>query len=149
MSNIKISLKTSGLDLDFEGSEQFFKTNLLPLLKAAENAPPLDKGAGKKSGLSGGMTTLTIAHKMKAKTGAALATAAACKLTFNDSKPTFTRNEILEEMKSAAGIYKGTFSNNLTKILGGLVKEDVLLESKKDHYSLSANAQAKHKTQLA
>lgn len=81
-------------------------------------------------------TTKTIAAKLGATTGKELIVAAAAQLTFVAQKHTFTRNEILESMKSATGYFKITYSNNLTKYLNGLVDEQKLIETAANEFAL-------------
>ena len=95
------------------------------------------------------MSTTTIATKLGVNSGPELALAAAVRLTMVLGKATFSRREILDEMKSATGFYKGTYNNNLTSSLVRLTKEQKLNEPSKDIYALTPTTKKELETKLA
>ena len=148
----KIKIKMGAIEIEYEGSEQFLKDELPELLSAVSNlykasAPLIDAsnvvtgtevGSDKSSEIVG--TTGTLAAELGGGTGPDLAMSAAARLTFVLKKDKYSRNEILEEMKSASAYYKTSYSSNLTSILNGLIKNKKLMEPAKDTYSLSADS---------
>jgi hypothetical protein len=58
------------------------------------------------------------------------------KLTFVDGLGEFTRDQLHVELKSATGIYKKNYSNNIGNYLGNLMKTQQLHEVAKDKFSL-------------
>lgn len=63
----------------------------------------------------------SIAKKLAAKTGPQLAEAAAAALQIYAAKSTFSRGELLEEMKGASLYYKNSMSGNLSSMLSTMV----------------------------
>lgn len=82
---------------------------------------------------------VNVASKLNCKSGQDLTTAAAAFLTFVMGKGTFTRDDILQTMKGATGYYKTSYSNNLSKTLLAMVKNDTLTQSSTSEYSLHIN----------
>lgn len=136
------------IEVEFEGTESFLKKELPDLLAAVSNlynkTNPIeelgDKGdsPNKADQRTVQLTTSNIAAKIKCKSGSDLAKAAAAHLAMVKQKNTFTRNDILSEMKNANPYYKQNYSSNLSKILNTLIKQEILNENAKDLFSLSA-----------
>lgn len=82
-------------------------------------------------------STDTIANLIGARSGPDLILAAAAHLHFSQNKQTFTRQDIVQEMRSAPGHFKETFVNNLSKYLVGLTKVDRLRLVGAHTYALS------------
>lgn len=144
----KIRIKMGQIEVEFEGTESFLKKELPDLLAAVSNlynkTNPIeelgDKGdsPNKADQRTVQLTTSNIAAKIKCKSGSDLAKAAAAHLAMVKQKNTFTRNDILSEMKNANPYYKQNYSSNLSKILNTLIKQEILNENAKDLFSLSA-----------
>lgn len=153
-----IRIKLGPIEVEYEGSEEFLKEELPELLSAiAElhrasglgaspsppgeategSVPPPTAGGTAVTTLSG-MTTGTIAARLKAKSGRGLITAAAAKLELVDGKSNYTRQQLLEEMQTASGYYKQSYRKSLTSYLHGAVKADLLREVSKDTYALAS-----------
>jgi hypothetical protein len=158
----KIRIKMGSTEVEYEGSETFLKEELLSLLSELlrlqkENANitgsqfNLPNSGSNISGSQGSIqgTTKTIAAKLACNSGPDLVIAAAAHLTFVAGSHTFSRQNILDEMKTASGHYKKNFSNNLTSYLQNLVKADKLFESAKDAYSLSDTSKRELEAKLA
>ena len=94
------------------------------------------------------MTTNTIASKLSVKTGNDLVIAACAHLTFVKGADTFTRSNILAEMKLASNYYKATMRKNLSNILKTLINQNKLLETAKDTYALEASLKTQLGSQL-
>lgn len=83
------------------------------------------------------ITTDTIANITNAQSGTDLIMAAAAQLHLSQGKPKFTRQELVNEMRTAPGHFKETFINNLSKYLVGLTKADRLRLVGQNTYALS------------
>ena len=157
----KLRIRIGNVEIEYEGTEEFLKQELPGLLKTAmelhKEAPNQLGGGDSDSGAGGGkgkggvptLTTGTIAARLKAKSGPTLLMAAAAHLTFVADKVTFSRQDLLSAMKSANSYYKKSYSNNLTKYLGGAVTEGKLRESATNAYALSADTKSELESQLA
>lgn len=161
----KIKIKMGPIEIEYEGSEEFLKKELPALLEAVsdlynKSAPQqmttqesVDSGSlGAAAAPTNGTvqgTTSTLAAKLGGSTGPDLAMTAAARLTFVLNRDTFTRKELLDEMKTATAYYKPTYSGNFTATLTRLVKENKLMESAKNTYSLSADSRTAIGAKLA
>lgn len=149
----KIKIKLGPVEVEYEGSEEFLKEELFELLTAVSRlykdsgivdlpAPsaiatqPVSRGVPVVNPIG---TIGNIAAKLQIKSGSELVIAAAAKLIIGEGKGSFTRDELLTEMKRATSYYKKTYSNNLTKYLSNLVKTQKLIETAKNTYSLKAS----------
>ena len=90
-----------------------------------------------------------MAATIGAKTGTELAIAAGAKLIIGDGRSSFTRKELLDEMKSATAYYNKNYSSNLSKTINGLVKDKKFREVAKDTYGLAANVIDELRARLA
>lgn len=95
------------------------------------------------------LTTNTIATKLGASTATDLAIAASARLILFDGRETFTRDELLKEMKAAPTFYKATMSNNLSSTLKTLTKADRLRLVAADTFSLSSQEKQQLESKLA
>ena len=59
-------------------------------------------------------------------------------MTLFDGLDDFSRDQLHSEMKSAKGVFKKSYTSNLSNILNGLCKSSELNEVKADTYSLPA-----------
>jgi len=141
----RISIRHLGVDVEFEGSEEFIKADLLDLInditeltkalpastKSISSSPKSDAG-----GLD--LSVKTIATKLGTSTGSDLARSAAAFLTLVEGRETFTQSELHDAMKTAVGIYKqSTHAKNIGKIITGLLTSNILLQTATGNYSLS------------
>lgn len=153
MSKIKVKVGTT--EIEFEGSEEYMRDELPKLIELlsdialpgygqedeeSELLPPSDDPVKKKLQI----TTNTIATKLGANSGPDLVLAACAHLCLVKGADTFTRANILGEMKLATNFYKQSFNKNLSPALKTLVKGSKLLETAQDTYALDA----KEKTRL-
>ncbi len=138
------------IEIEYEGSEEFLKGELLGLLTAisslykqsglVSNSEPSKLGAkttppGNPTKLQ--LTTASIAAKLSSKSGSDLVLAACTRLTFVSGQDLCTRNQINDEMKAATGYYKTSYTSNLSNYLQTLVKEQKLNEQAADTYALT------------
>jgi hypothetical protein len=155
----KIRIKLGAIEVEYEGSETFLKEELPQLLTAVSdlyaksaNSIPLHQNSNQTPPADGPSipgTTGTLAAKLAVKQGPELILAAAARFTFGQNKPTFTRQEIIDEIKTATAYYKKTYLNNLTAYLNTLIKDGKLMEPSVGSYSLSANATTDLRARLA
>ena len=158
----RFRVKMGLMEIECEGTEEFLKSEVPTLLQTVtelyRSAPVAPSGTDDaeenpsdysppSNGIAG--TTRALASRLGVKTEAELAQAAAAKLDLVDGLSTFSRKQLLDEMKSATGYYKSTFSNNLSKSLATLVKDDRLREPSSEKYCLSAAAKADLEAKLA
>jgi hypothetical protein len=147
----KIKIKLGLVEVEYEGSEEFLKKELPDLLSAisklykesgipASGQQPTDQLVSVGSTLGG--TTGTIAAKLKVSSGSDLAVAAAARLTLGLGQGSFTRDQLLTEMKSASSYCKKNYISNLSNTLNGLVKSAKFVETAKDTYALSAKTKS-------
>ena len=107
------------IEIEYEGDAAFWKGELLGILKQLvelqkQNAPVVrlseDKGdagkAGARAGAKTNHSTDTMATILGVESGSDLVVAAAAHLPFTKRKDTFTRQEIIDEMRTAPGRFK-------------------------------------------
>jgi len=151
----RIRVKMGSIEIEYEGSEEFLKNELLKfissisdiqresgLIAEGEKTDMLTEKEGEKitppSLLK--LTTQTIASKLHTKTGPDLVMAACAHLAFSKGKQSFTRQEILDDMKSDSSHFKKSYSNNLSSYLESLIKGGKLNGVAKDTYALNDSA---------
>lgn len=164
----KIKIKMGPIEIEYEGSEAFLKEELPALLSAvsdlykesgvteavvnAESDPvPAVSVASTTEKTTGSLqaTTGTIAARLGVKSGPELALAAAARLTLSLGIESFSRAQLLEEMKSASAYFKQTYNKNLSGTLTRLLKDGKLFETAKNTYSLSASQRSSMEARLA
>lgn len=152
----KIRIRIGDTEIEYEGSDDFLRDELPDLLRTVtelHRATPSAPGGGSTpphaAGTALAITTGTIAARLQVKTGSDLALAAAARLTFGLNKDTFTRQELLAEMKAATTYYQKNYSANLTKLLKTLISNSKLKETAAKVYSLTATARTEMEAALA
>jgi hypothetical protein len=160
----KLRVKIGALELDYEGTEEFVSSGLMPLIEALKKievtaAPIRDHASGAAQRTKGGehgpthrselMSTSTIAQKMKGKKGPSLALAAVARLVIVGNKQNADRSEILQEMKGASAYYKDSYSANLTTSLQSLVTSGKLNDLGSNRYALHADTRTELEKLLA
>lgn len=141
----KIRIKVGNVEVEYEGDFAFLREDL-PTLLTKLSELPVARASGSSIGGSnaaaqlsagGAGTTGAIAGRLNCSEGADLVLAAGANLTLNKNKPTFSRKELLNEMKDAPTYYKETYSKNLSFYLRGLVKSGKFNELGKDSYAVT------------
>ncbi|MBI3125779.1 MAG: hypothetical protein HYZ10_15390 [Ignavibacteriales bacterium] len=143
-NNCKIKIKFGLIEIDYEGTEGFVKSELLGIIEKISNltstipiqtpaliASPNNPNANKN------LSTSIIASKTGVKNGPDLVMAAVGFIAIGLGKESFSRGEILDNMKSATTYYQKNFASNLTQSLNSLVKDKKLLHISGDNYSIS------------
>lgn len=153
----KIRIRVGEVEVEYEGSESFLKGELLNILKKVSelhegnggraSPGPAKHGAGDTAAAR--LSTASIASKLACRGGQDLVLAAGAHLTFSQNAETFTRQQVLAEIKSARAYYKRSYSNNLTKYLDALVRSGRLNEPSAGTYSLAADARKDIEARLA
>ncbi len=154
----RIRLKLNELEIECEGRESFLVSDLPDLLSRVSKelegyqgtalaptrapAPEGDGSAAEDSAAfvrerPSAVTTNTIATRMGAKKASDLLRAASVHLIVVDGRETFSRQELLEEAKTAKSHYKVTVSKNLTATIKGLIERNVLNETAPGTYTLT------------
>ena len=132
------------------GNSQVLQKKISPSLNAGRTRPinitdseqakrPLTEN---KSRTLSQMTTRTIAARIGCKKGTDLAIAAAAQLTLFQGFETFTRQQLLDEMKQATTFFQKSYRANLTNYIQTLLKQRKLLEQASDTYALAAEERA-------
>ncbi len=161
--SIKLRLKTAQVEIEYEGSEEFLRSDLLRLItEVAEihktNPPietPAQQGNETQSGISSSnnstinLSVKSIATKLSAKTGSDLTLAACAYLSLSSNRDTFSRKDILDAMRTAANFYKNSYNNNLNKYLDGLIKANKILQQANDVYALRDQVRSEMESKLA
>lgn len=159
----KIRIKLGHMEVEYEGSEEFIKQELVGLVKTVSDLSKAHSPTSQpiadtqevapaavptqQSAIQ--MSANSIAAKLKCSTGPDLVLAAAASLTLVKNQDSFIRKQILEEMRSAASYYKASFGSNLSVHLIGQVKSNKLLERSTGQYALPADVRGELEKQLA
>lgn len=141
----RIRIKLGLMEVEFEGSEEFLKAELLELLKAVsllakDSGISLDKNAGSRphdiSKIDFGIGT--VAQKLGVSTGPALAMAAAARLTLSGEKDKFSSKDLAGEMRKATAFFKEGHASNLGNSIRTMVRNGDLNDAGGDLYSIPA-----------
>jgi len=154
-ATVKIRVQLGQVELDYEGEAGFIDTKLLDMLEKLQSMVAKQPDASSSThrqqhtghgaappSPSGNITTKTIATKLSASSGSDVAKAAATRLGIISGRTSFSRADILAEMKNATGFYKKTMTNNLTNSLKSLLEDGTLNEIGTDIYTLTPRAEA-------
>ncbi len=163
----KIKIKLGAIEVEYEGSETFLKEELPALLSAVSDLYQRSQADGvadgdltkaaQPNGLNGNGnskgeqlqgTLNTIAARLQVKKGPDLVLAAAARLGLVENLSRFSRQQLLDEMKSASQYYRSAHMNNLTRSLHSLVKDGKLNEPAKDNYALTASCKQELEARL-
>jgi hypothetical protein len=161
----KIRIKMGLIEVEYEGSEEFIKTELLGMVEAVCDlhkatvllAGSHDTTSASQLGIESlppkapplKLSSSSIAAKLECKTGSDLVLAASAYLTLVEQSESFERAQLLNTMKIATGYYKSSYSNNLSGYLQRLVAEGRLLQEATGRYALSSSAKRELEQQLA
>lgn len=121
----------------------------LPVAKDPQNSTSSESAQPSRESPSIAMTAKAIATTLRAESGADLAQSAAAYLTIVQNKEAFSRQALLDTMKTATGFFKPTFRKNLSAYLDTLCKNNILIEVSADTYALKAGPLAHLEQRLA
>ncbi len=153
----KIRIKMGPIEVEYEGSEGFLKEGLPKLIERVHELHGKTESEGGPQGTApsvpGGTvpksSTASIAAKLGCKSGPDLLIAAGAHFTFSKGLETFTRKQLLSEMKTAKAYYRKSYRANLTSHLNGLVKAGKLNEPSNETYCLGVETRKSLEARLA
>lgn len=153
VDSAKLRIKLGQIEVEYEGDPAFIQSGFLDTLKELVDiqqavAPTPIGGAASSNNVphaptgqpllqQSTATTATIATKLSCKSGTDLALAAAANLHFTQGKAEFTRQEIIDAMKSATAFYNENHRKNLTQSLNTLIKNGRVRDRGGDKFGLS------------
>jgi len=143
----KVVLKCGDIQIDYDGPEEFLKTELgarLELRAVAKTEPKhghTGAGTGSGSGGAGPASVSMIAQQMGANSGSTLIMAAAISLARGGSE-SFTKKQLRERMRDAKSHYKGSYMNNFDNYMARLSKTGKLNHLGGENYALPAESEA-------
>jgi hypothetical protein len=164
MTNARLEVTAGSFSFVGEGDQEWLTSQFDKLLDRVEQLSNLQNGSGEiavngaEGDSHGGSgdgtrslqgTTNDFASRLQAKNAKNLALAAAAHLSLVKEKPSFARNELLDEMKSATPFYKKTMANNLSKTLESLQREGAFTEVSSNKYALAHQKLQDLKARLA
>lgn len=144
----KLRIKYGSMEIDYEGETDFDGNGIVDLIKemSAKQPPsilqedPAGNVRAPQNNIGGSsikLHTSSIASKLGGNTAADLALAAAAHLQIVAGKDTFTRKELLEDMRGVPSRYKANMASNLTRTIETLVKTGRVHQIGNDSFSLS------------
>lgn len=150
MEHSKIKIKVGQIEVEFEGSEEFIKNELVQMVEAISGmhiaklppaTPPSQNPANSETFSNGakGWGVTTYAANLKVQTGTDLIIATCAYITLENGKGTFSRKEVLDEMKEATSYFKANYTKNLSRYFDQLVKNGDLVITSSKLFALSAN----------
>lgn len=159
----KVKIKIGSVEVEFEGSEEFLKSELIKLATSVSElskesgmvTPPgkIESSNQEKGKIAPEKTKIQwsigyMASKLNCNTCSCLIKAACAHITFVAKQPSFTRKEIHDQMKKAKNHYKVNYSKNLSYYLKTLLDNDELNESVSNTYALTQKCRKELETQL-
>ena len=163
-TKVKIRLKFGQFEIDYEGPTSFLQSDLSTLMEkvttfcknhsgaSTTDPPPSPEEATEPNNKNAGidLSINAIASRMEKNNASSLVLAACAYLTFVKQKPTFSRKDIMDEMKNATSYFKKSMlGGNLTRTLERLLKDQDLIQSSSNNYALGAAKKAEMEKLLA
>lgn len=154
-SKTKLRVKLGAAEIEFEGEQDFLKSEIMPqiskmfemvesradlqkpaptLLVDHTKGPSKDRTAEEPPST---LTTSTIATILGVNSATELAISALARLTIVGGASSASRQEILDEMKTAPLFFKQSFVNNHSNTMKVIQKSDRVRLVGNDRYSLS------------
>jgi hypothetical protein len=144
----RLRVKAGSVEVEYEGEAVFDEGSLRHLLShvrtllqpiAEDEESDSEQGVQTGNGSKPGgvhLHTSEIAARLSVKTGRELTMAAAAHLAIVSEKASFTRRELLADMKSAPRYYGKSMASNLTQALRSLVRSGQLERRRDNSFSL-------------
>lgn len=159
----RIRVKIGAAEVEYEGKEDYMKDELINLVTELSSAltrtSPVSESEAPTSepfelSPSNGspaidMSVESIAAKLDVKKGTDLLVAAAAHLSLVDQQTSFTRKEILDEMKKASSYYTQNMASNFSGYLKTAIKSGILIQRSNNSYALTANTKKSLAERLA
>jgi hypothetical protein len=163
MTSAKIRIRVGSMELEYEGDPSFLTGGIEALLTTmgdlSGRMPPemvLAKtplpGNGATPPAAGGSFTFstgTIAAHLDAKSAPELVICAMAQLELVQNKASYSRSDILAEMKAAPNYFDKNMVSNMTYSLGSLIKAKRIKEITTNIYALSASERKKVEAKVA
>jgi hypothetical protein len=145
---MKLTLRYGDIELEYEGPEDFLKSEIPKLLQGVANlhgtAPPkTTKTVGAPAAASaaapamppGKLSVSTAAQRFGAANGPDLIIAAA--YTLGSDSSTFTKKQLRDAIREAKTYFKSSYANNFDNYVNTLIKKGRLNHSGGENYALS------------
>lgn len=165
METAKIRVKVGSIELEYEGAPEFLGDGLNQLLEhvaTISRAVPAEDSQGHAPSSPENtatepanespqlqLSTASIAARLGVKSGPELAIAAMAHLEMVKHLQSYSRKEILDEMKTASAYYKKNMSGNHSANVSNLVKSGRVNEVGSGKFCLSATERSKIEAALA
>jgi len=163
---VKVSWKLGNIELQYEGNESFLKTELPKLfqelleiyksslpngeLKQPELPPVTEKPITETpSSEKLELSVNSIATKLQMQGRKNLVMAACLHLALVEEKTVFSRNDILEAMKTATHFYNANSKKSLSQYIISLTNQGYLLERSQGVYAIHGGKLKELRTTLA
>jgi len=155
----KLSVKYGEIVIDFDGPEDFLKSELRTIVSAVRDlsgiaAPPAITGTAKpRLGAtvpvdSANASVSTIAQKLGVKNGTELIASAALSLALG-GMPSFKKKALRDRTREAKTFWKKSYGNNFDNYVGRLVTAGRLNHVGGDDYAIPDSEQQALSTKLA
>lgn len=150
----KLRIRVGSVEVDYEGPEEFIKSDLMGLIKAVSElrGSSTDEGnEGEGEPGEAGATdssVSTVAQKMGVTKGPDLIVAAGYILS-GGGKKSFEKKALRETIKTAQGFYKATYGDNFDAYVARLVKKGRLSHVGGNSYGMPASEISKLQPLLA
>lgn len=158
----KLRVKLGRIELEFEGSEDFIKQELMTVLDRIKaigaavtstngddnNTEDADETKPKKK-VESTLSTSTIAATIGVSSGPELVIAALARLCLVGGAEKASRKQITAEMRNATAYFKETYVGNLTPGLKTLITSQRINDLGSGNYSLTATERTALEAKLA
>ena len=146
----RIRFRVGDLELEYQGPSSYIESGLIDMFEKVLRSSNYDgKPAGQAPGstisqevksvpqlVDSEISLATMISRLGAETGADLVFMSAAHLAVCQGRNRFSRADIHDNAKLAVGHYKKSVGNNLTRYLGGLLKEGRLNQYSDNSYAL-------------
>lgn len=165
MSEAKIKIKVGDIEVKYEGDPEYLESGLKDLIgnlaDIHNTLPTKAKVVSVAAANEGGenhapqphnqimLGTASIAARTDARTGPDLAICAMAHLELAKGATSYTRKDILAEMKNATGYYSNSMGSNIGQSMTTLLKAKRMNEVGSGQFCLSATEKKKLETSLA
>lgn len=152
----KLILKCGDIEVEYDGSEEFIKTELPQIITAvaqlrlspAPNTPLQRENLNHPKALADQESVSTLSQKLSVSNGPDLIVAAALSLARAGSE-SFTKKQLRDRSREAKTYFKSTYSNNFDNYVARLVKKGRLNHMGGENYSLPSTEQVTLESRLS
>jgi len=157
--SVEFRMKMGEIEIEYSGDPDLLKSQVLQTAKevfdlfasrsGVVSSSQKNPSTAPESRGTIDLSTDTIATLLGVNSGSELLIAASAHLQFAKGSPKYSRQELIDEMRTAPNHFKETFVNNLTKYLAGLTRTDRLRAVGGDMYALSSKEKSALEAKLA